>query len=276
MKLRKFVVSFLACSIALSLAVGLTGCGAQKQGPVKEGSIVVGASPSPHAQILEAVSEQLAQKGYQLEIKEFTDYIMPNTALEDGELDANFFQHQPYLTDFNEKNGTKLVSAAAIHFEPLGIYGRKTADLADLPEGAQIAVPNDTTNEARALWLLQAQGIIEVDEQADLEATKQDITSNPKNVEIVEMEAAQLPRALADVDFAVINGNYAVAAEIADQVLVTEDKDSEAAKQYANIVAVREGDENREDIKALVEALQSDEVKAYIEETFGSTVIPVF
>lgn len=276
MKLRKFVVSFLACSIALSLAVGLTGCGAQKQGPVKEGSIVVGASPSPHAQILEAVSEQLAQKGYQLEIKEFTDYIMPNTALEDGELDANFFQHQPYLTDFNEKNGTKLISAAAIHFEPLGIYGGKTADLADLPEGAQIAVPNDTTNEARALWLLQAQGIIEVDEQAGLEATKQDITSNPKNVEIVEMEAAQLPRALADVDFAVINGNYAVAAEIADQVLVTEDKDSEAAKQYANIVAVREGDENREDIKALVEALQSDEVKAYIEETFGSTVIPVF
>ena len=276
MKLRKFVVSFLACSVALSLAVGLTGCGAQKQGPVKEGSIVVGASPSPHAQILEAVSEQLAQKGYQLEIKEFTDYIMPNTALEDGELDANFFQHQPYLTDFNEKNGTKLVSAAAIHFEPLGIYGGKTADLADLPEGAQIAVPNDTTNEARALWLLQAQGIIEVDEQAGLEATKQDITSNPKNVEIVEMEAAQLPRALADVDFAVINGNYAVAAEIADQVLVTEDKDSEAAKQYANIVAVREGDENREDIKALVEALQSDEVKAYIEETFGSTVIPVF
>ena len=276
MKLRKFVVSFLACSIALSLAVGLTGCGAQKQGPVKEGSIVVGASPSPHAQILEAVSEQLTQKGYQLEIKEFTDYIMPNTALEDGELDANFFQHQPYLTDFNEKNGTKLVSAAAIHFEPLGIYGGKTADLADLPEGAQIAVPNDTTNEARALWLLQAQGIIEVDEQAGLEATKQDITSNPKNVEIVEMEAAQLPRALADVDFAVINGNYAVAAEIADQVLVTEDKDSEAAKQYANIVAVREGDENREDIKALVEALQSDEVKAYIEETFGSTVIPVF
>lgn len=276
MKLRKFVVSFLACSIALSLATGLTGCGAQKQGPVKEGSIVVGASPSPHAQILEAVSEQLAQKGYQLEIKEFTDYIMPNTALEDGELDANFFQHQPYLTDFNEKNGTKLVSAAAIHFEPLGIYGGKTADLADLPEGAQIAVPNDTTNEARALWLLQAQGIIEVDEQAGLEATKQDITSNPKNVEIVEMEAAQLPRALADVDFAVINGNYAVAAEIADQVLVTEDKDSEAAKQYANIVAVREGDENREDIKALVEALQSDEVKAYIEETFGSTVIPVF
>lgn len=276
MKLRKFVVSFLACSIALSLAVGLSSCGAQKQGPVKEGSIVVGASPSPHAQILEAVSEQLAQKGYQLEIKEFTDYIMPNTALEDGELDANFFQHQPYLTDFNEKNGTKLVSAAAIHFEPLGIYGGKTADLADLPEGAQIAVPNDTTNEARALWLLQAQGIIEVDEQAGLEATKQDITSNPKNVEIVEMEAAQLPRALADVDFAVINGNYAVAAEIADQVLVTEDKDSEAAKQYANIVAVREGDENREDIKALVEALQSDEVKAYIEETFGSTVIPVF
>ena len=234
------------------------------------------ATPAPHCEVLEICKDILAEKGITLDIQEYDDYIIPNNVVEDGQCDANYFQHQPYLTDFNEKNGTKLVSAAAIHFEPLGIYGGKTADLADLPEGAQIAVPNDTTNEARALWLLQAQGIIEVDEQAGLEATKQDITSNPKNVEIVEMEAAQLPRALADVDFAVINGNYAVAAEIADQVLVTEDKDSEAAKQYANIVAVREGDENREDIKALVEALQSDEVKAYIEETFGSTVIPVF
>lgn len=272
MKLRKIAASLIACSLVLSLVA----CGSGKSGPVKEGSLVVGASPSPHAEILQAASSLLEEKGYKLEVKEFTDYVMPNTALDEGELDANFFQHQPYLTDFNEKNGTKLVSAGAIHFEPLGIYGGRTADLSQLADGAQIAVPNDTTNEARALQLLQAQGILTIDEKAGLEATKQDITDNPKNVQIVEMEAAQLPRALADVDFAVINGNYAVSAGIADQVLVTEDKDSQAAQQYANVVAVREGDENREDIKALVEALQSEEVRQFIEEKYGATVVPVF
>jgi D-methionine transport system substrate-binding protein len=272
MKLRKIAASLFACSLAFSLAA----CGSSKGGPVKEGSIVVGASPSPHAEILQAAGSLLEEKGYKLEVKEFTDYVMPNTALDEGELDANFFQHQPYLTDFNEKNGTKLVSAGAIHFEPLGIYGGRTADLSQLPDGAQIAVPNDTTNEARALQLLQAQGILTIDEKAGLEATKQDILENPKNVEIIEMEAAQLPRALADVDFAVINGNYAVSAGIADQVLVTEDKESQAAQQYANVVAVREGDQEREDIKALVEALQSEEVRQFIEEKYGATVVPVF
>lgn len=272
MKLRKIAASLIACSLVLSLAA----CGSGKSGPVKEGSLVVGASPSPHAEILQAASSLLEEKGYKLEVKEFTDYVMPNTALDEGELDANFFQHQPYLTDFNEKNGTKLVSAGAIHFEPLGIYGGRTADLSQLADGAQIAVPNDTTNEARALQLLQAQGILTIDEKAGLEATKQDIIENPKNVEIVEMEAAQLPRALADVDFAVINGNYAVSAGIADQVLVTEDKESQAAQQYANVVAVREGDQEREDIKALVEALQSEEVRQFIEEKYGATVVPVF
>lgn len=272
MKLRKIAASLFACSLILSLAA----CGSSKTGPVKEGSIVVGASPSPHAEILQAASGLLEEKGYKLEVKEFTDYVMPNTALDEGELDANFFQHQPYLTDFNEKNGTKLASAGAIHFEPLGIYGGRTADLSQLADGAQIAVPNDTTNEARALQLLQAQGILTIDEKAGLEATKQDIIENPKNVEIVEMEAAQLPRALADVDFAVINGNYAVSAGIADQVLVTEDKESQAAQQYANVVAVREGDQEREDIKALVEALQSEEVSQFIEEKYGATVVPVF
>lgn len=272
MKLRKIAASLFACSLAFSLAA----CGSSKGGPVKEGSIVVGASPSPHAEILQAAGSLLEEKGYKLEVKEFTDYVMPNTALDEGELDANFFQHQPYLTDFNEKNGIKLVSAGAIHFEPLGIYGGRTADLSQLPDGAQIAVPNDTTNEARALQLLQAQGILTIDEKAGLEATKQDILENPKNVEIIEMEAAQLPRALADVDFAVINGNYAVSAGIADQVLVTEDKESQAAQQYANVVAVREGDQEREDIKALVEALQSEEVRQFIEEKYGATVVPVF
>lgn len=272
MKKNRWTAILLTAALTLSLA----GCGSDKAGPVKEGSIVVGASPSPHAEILEVISDRLAEQGYTLEITEFTDYVMPNTALEEGELDANFFQHTPYLEDFNEKNGTHLVSAGAIHFEPLGIYGGRTADLSELADGAQIAVPNDTTNEARALQLLQAQGILEIDPEAGLEATKQDITANPHNIEIVEMEAAQLPRTLSDVDFAVINGNYAVAAGIADQVLVTEEKTSEAAQQYANIVAVRQGDEDREDIRALVQALQSDEVRTFIEQTYGNTVVPVF
>lgn len=272
MKKNRWTAVLLTAALILSLA----GCGGDKTGPVKEGSIVVGASPSPHAEILEVISDQLAEQGYTLEITEFTDYVMPNTALEEGELDANFFQHKPYLDDFNEKNGTHLVSVGAIHFEPLGIYGGKTADLSELADGAQIAVPNDTTNEARALQLLQAQGILEIDPEAGLEATKQDITANPHNVEIVEMEAAQLPRTLSDVDFAVINGNYAVAAGIADQVLVTEEKTSEAAQQYANIVAVREGNEDREDIQALIQALQSEEVRTFIEQTYGNTVVPVF
>ena len=271
----------LALALAGVLVVGaLTGCGSSKsessEKKTDDKKITVAASATPHAEILEEAKTLLKDKGYELEVKVFDDYVQPNNVVESGEFDANYFQHVPYLEQFNEEKGTHLVVAGKIHYEPFGIYPGTKKDLKDIAKGDKIAVPNDTTNEARALWLLQAQGIIEVDEQAGLEATKQDITSNPKNVEIVEMEAAQLPRALADVDFAVINGNYAVAAEIADQVLVTEDKDSEAAKQYANIVAVREGDENREDIKALVEALQSDEVKAYIEETFGSTVIPVF
>ena len=271
----------LALALAGVLVVGaLTGCGSSKsessEKKTDDKKITVAASATPHAEILEEAKTLLKDKGYELEVKVFDDYVQPNNVVESGEFDANYFQHVPYLEQFNEEKGTHLVVAGKIHYEPFGIYPGTKKDLKDIAKGDKIAVPNDTTNEARALWLLQAQGIIEVDGQAGLEATKQDITSNPKNVEIVEMEAAQLPRALADVDFAVINGNYAVAAEIADQVLVTEDKDSEAAKQYANIVAVREGDENREDIKALVEALQSDEVKAYIEETFGSTVIPVF
>ena len=267
----------ITVSLAAALAIGaITANGVLVSADAEKGTIKVAASATPHAEILEEAKPILEKEGWDLEVTVFDDYVQPNLVVESGDFDANYFQHIPYLDNFNEEQGTHLVNAGGIHYEPFGIYPGTKKDLKDIAKGDKIAVPNDTTNEARALWLLQAQGIIEVDEQAGLEATKQDITSNPKNVEIVEMEAAQLPRALADVDFAVINGNYAVAAEIADQVLVTEDKDSEAAKQYANIVAVREGDENREDIKALVEALQSDEVKAYIEETFGSTVIPVF
>ncbi|MEG1994035.1 MAG: MetQ/NlpA family ABC transporter substrate-binding protein, partial [Oscillospiraceae bacterium] len=189
---------------------------------------------------------------------------------------ANFFQHKPYLDNFNEKNGTDLSSAAAIHFEPLGIYPGKTATLEEIQDGAVIAVPNDTTNEARALQLLVALGLIEMDKDAGLEATPHDITSNPKNLEIMEIEAAQVPRTLPDVDFGVINGNYALAAEVNETVLETEASDSEGAKQYANIIAVKTGNEDNELIKALIEALETEDVKNFMNEKYGVTVVPVF
>lgn len=243
-----------------------------------KGTITVGASPTPHAEILEAAKPVLAEEGYDLEVVEFTDYVQPNLNLESGELDANFFQHQPYLDDFNKENGTNLASIAAIHYEPLGIYPGKTATLDALADGAKVAVPNDTTNEARALLLLEAQGLITVDASAGLAATKNDITENPKKLEIVEIEAAQLARSLQDVDIAVINGNYAIQADlnVAKDALAKEEKDSVAATSYANILAVRVGDENREDLKALAKALKSDTVRQFIEDKYEGSVVPVF
>ena len=185
---------------------------AEKAAPGELKKIVVGASPAPHAEILRAAQEVLAEKGYELDIKEYVDYIQPNLALESGDLDANYFQHLPYLESFNEENGTKLVSAAAIHYEPFGIYAGKTASLEELADGARVAVPNDTTNEARALLLLEAQGLIKLKEGADLTVTKNDIVENPKNLDLYEVEAAQIPRVVEDVDIAVINGNYAIEA----------------------------------------------------------------
>ncbi len=236
----------------------------------------VGASPAPHAEILEFVKDQLKEKGIDLQIIEFTDYVLPNNALDSGELDANYFQHKPYLDDFNAKNGTKIVSVAAIHYEPFGVYPGKSADINAIPDGAEIAVPNDATNEARALQLLASLKIIELKPDAGLLATVQDITVNPKNAKIIETEAAQLPRALQDVDFAVINGNYVLEAGIADKVLATENKNADGVLQFANILAVKEGDEGREDIKALIAALQSDATKKFIEEKYGASVVPVF
>ncbi|WP_302823078.1 MetQ/NlpA family ABC transporter substrate-binding protein, partial [uncultured Anaerotruncus sp.] len=236
----------------------------------------VGASPAPHAEILEQVKPALAEQGIDLQIVEFTDYVMPNKALDAGDIDANYFQHFPYLENFDAENGTDLVSAAAIHFEPLGVYPGKTASLDALADGATVAVPNDPTNEARALLLLEKLGYIKLTEGAGLEATPLDITENTKNLKFQELEAAQLPNVLPDVDLAVINGNYAVGAGIADSVLTTEDKDSEAAQEFANIIAVRNGDESRDDIKKLVAALESDEVAAFIIEKYSGTVIPVF
>ena len=241
--------------------------------------ITVAASPSPHAQILtEAVAGVLEQDGYTLEVKEFTDYVQPNNVVENGEIDANYFQHQPYLDDFNAENNTHLVSVVAVHYEPFGIYSKQHASLDELAEGAVISVPNDTTNEARALQLLQAQGIITLKEDAGLNATKADIVDNPYNVDIQEVEAAALPPTLDSADFAVINGNYAIPAglNVANDALACEDAASEAAQTFANVIAVKEGAENSEKIQALVKAITSDEVRDYINTTFEGAVVPIF
>ena len=239
--------------------------------------IVVGASPAPHAEILNAAKEVLASKGYELKIVEYTDYVQPNNALDSGDLDANYFQHKPYLDSFNEQNGTNLVSAGAIHYEPFGIYAGKTASLEELPDKATVLVPNDVSNEARALLLLEAQGLIKLKDGVGLEATKNDIVENTKNLDIVELEAAQLPRSISDGDIAVINGNYAIEAGLkVSDALATEDSQSLAAATYGNVVAVREGEESSDATKALVEALTSPEVKQFMEETYEGAVVPLF
>ena len=238
-------------------------------------TITVAASPVPHAEILKAAAELLKAQDITLKVVEFTDYVQPNLVTESGEVDANYFQHAPYLENFNEENGTHLVSVAAIHYEPLGIYPGKTKTLDALADGAKVAVPNDTTNEARALQLLAAQGLITLKDGAGLTATKNDIAENPKNLDIVEMEAAQLPRTLQDVDLAVINGNYAAEAGFssAADALAAEDADSEAAQTYANVVVVKEGHENSPAIKALVAALQSQTITDFITNTYGGAVV---
>lgn len=262
--------------LAAALAVGsLTACGSGSSDAADK-TIVVGASPSPHAEILAEAQKILEKQGYTLEIKEYNDYVQPNVALDAGDLDANYFQHQPYLDQFNAEKKMDLVSAGMIHYEPFGIYAGKTTSLEGLPEGAQVAVPNDATNEARALLLLESQGIIRVKEGEGLNATKQDVIENPKNVEIIEMEAAQIPRSLQDVDIAVINGNYAIGAGLkVSDALACEDSDSIGATTYGNIVAVQKGHESDEKIKALVDALKSSEVKAFMEEKYEGAVVPL-
>ena len=288
--MKKLFALGLASVLSFSLLVGCgstsTSTGSSEAAPTETTEsaspettragekIVIGASTSPHAEILEAAKPLLKEKGYELEIKEFSDYVMPNTALENKELDANYFQHQPYLDDFNKNNGTHLVSVAAIHYEPLGIYAGKSTSLADIKDKAKIAVPNDTTNEARALLLLEEQGLIKLNPEAGLAATAKDIVENPHNIEIVEIEAAQLVRTLQDVDFAVINGNYALQGDLnVNDALAKEEADSVAAQTYANVLVVREGDEAREDIKALVEVLQSKEISDFIDEKYQGSVV---
>lgn len=239
-------------------------------------TISVAASATPHAEILEQAKPLLEEKGYELEVKIFDDYIIPNEVVESGDFDANYFQHIPYLESFNEEKGTHLVDAGDIHYEPFGIYPGKKDSLDDIEEGDTIAVPNDTTNEARALLLLQDNGIIKLKGGVGLEATKNDIEENPHNVEIVELEAAQIPRVVQDMSYVVLNGNYALQADysVAKDSLAYEKSDSEAAKTYVNLIAVKEGNEDSEAIKALVEVLKSDEIKEYINETYDGAVIP--
>ena len=216
--------------------------------------IKVGAGVTPHAEILREIQDDLEKKGYALEVVEYNDYVLPNTALEDGDLDANYFQHKPYLDDFNAENGTHIVGVANVHFEPLGIYAGKTKSLADLKDGAGVAVPNDTTNEARALLLLEQEGLIKLKEKAGLQATILDIQENPLNLKIKELEAAQVARAVSDVDIACINGNYAIEAGL-EEAIALESAESEAAETYANLIAVKEGNEDTEKTQALVEAV---------------------
>lgn len=247
------------------------------QTPVEEkGSITVAASPTPHAEILEKAAEILAAEGWTLEVTEFEDYVQPNLVVDSGEIDANYFQHIPYLDDFNEENGTSLVSVAGIHYEPFGIYPGTKASLDDVEDGDTIAVPNDTTNEARALLLLQDNGLITLKSGAGLKATVLDIESNPLNLKIQELEAAQVSRVKDEVALVVLNGNYALEAgfSVGKDAIAYETSDSEAAKTYVNVIAVKEGNENNEGIQALVKVLKSDEIKNYINDTYDGAVIP--
>ena len=241
-----------------------------------KGTITVAASPTPHAEILEQAKSILAEEGWTLEVKEFQDYVQPNLVVESGEFDANYFQHIPYLENFNEEQGTHLVNAGGIHYEPFGIYPGTKSSLDDIAEGDTIAVPNDTTNEARALLLLQDNGILKLKDGAGLTATVLDIEENPYNVEILELEAAQVPRVKDEVAYVVLNGNYALDAgfSVAKDSLAYEKSDSDAAKTYVNVIAVKEGNENSEKILALVGVLKSDAIRQYINDTYDGAVVP--
>ena len=264
--MKRVLASIAAATLTLALAAPAAA----------EGTIKIAASPTPHAEILEAAKSILADEGWDLEVTEFEDYVQPNLVVESGDFDANYFQHVPYLESFNEEKGTHLVDAGDIHYEPFGIYPGTKKSLDELEDGDTIAVPNDTTNEARALLLLQDNGVLTLKEGAGLTATVNDIESTTKDIKIQELEAAQVPRVLNEVAFAVINGNYAVEAglSVADDAIAYEASDSEAAKTYVNIIAVKEGNENNEGIVALVDALKSDEIKDFINETYNGAVIP--
>lgn len=266
--MKKLLTVTLSALLALSL---LSGCGSSN---TESTTLKVGASITPHAEILEQCKPILEEQGIELEIVEYTDYVQPNTAVEEGDLDANYFQHVNYLNWFNEDYGTHLVSACTVHYEPFGIYGGRCKDLNKLKDGAIVSVPNDTTNEARALLLLNDRGLITLKNKS-LTATRLDISSNPKNLKIEEIEAPQLVRSLPDVDISIINGNFAMLGGLkVKDALAAEKNDSLAAATFANIIAVRAGDENRPDLKALCEVLKSDQIKKFMQDKYQGGVVP--
>ncbi|MFE4451034.1 MetQ/NlpA family ABC transporter substrate-binding protein [Streptomyces sp. NPDC056796] len=280
--MRRNIKITAAAAATAALAFGLSACGTDSDPAAKGGAgadtskaLVVAASPTPHADILNYVKKNLADKaGLKLEVKEFTDYVLPNTATENGQVDANFFQHKPYLDDFNKKNKTHIVPVVDVHLEPLGLYSRKVKDVKDIKPGQTIAVPNDTTNEGRALQLLAENGLITVKDGVGTNAKLSDITDK-KGLEFKEIEAATVPRALDDVDAAVINGNYAIEADLkpGQDSLVLEKADG---NPYANFLAVKEGNEDDPRVQKLAKLLNSDEVKKYIEDTYKGSIIPAF
>ena len=273
---------FGAFLLAGVLAIGtLTGCGStDKKAEGSTGStdskvIKVAASATPHAEILEEAKPLLEKEGYALEVTVFDDYVQPNEVVDSGDFDANYFQHAPYMEQFNKEKGTKLVDAGDIHYEPFGIYPGTKKSLDEIADGDEIAVPNDTTNEARALLLLQDNGIIKLKDGAGLTATVNDIAENPHNIKIVELEAAQVARVTGETAFVVLNGNYALQAgySVKKDALAYEAADSEAAKTYVNIIAVKDGNQDSDAIKALVKVLKSDDIKKFIDEKYDGAVI---
>lgn len=279
---RGFILTAAAASSAILLGSALTGCGSTgsssgANGPGAAKRLTVAASPTPHAKILsEFAAPKLKDQGIELTVKEYTDYIIPNQVTSSGEVDANYFQHINYLDNYNEKNGTDLVGVAAIHYEPFGIYAGTSSDLLSIADGAQIAVPNDPTNEGRALLLLQQEKIIRLSNPNDLEATATSVADNPHNVRLVEVEAAAVPRQLQDVNFAVINGNYAIEAGMhASDALAVESAQGVAVQQYANYIVTTPDKKDDEHIAALVKVLTSDDFKKYLSDTYGKDVLPV-
>lgn len=275
---RSLIVSACAGLSLLALG-GLTACGGSgAAGSADDSVITVAASPAPHAQILtDFAAPRLAEQGIELKVKEYTDYIQPNKDTASGAVDANYFQHITYLENSNAENGTDLVSAGLIHYEPFAVYAGTSSDLNAIADGATIAIPNDPTNEGRALLLLQDLGLISLSDPDNLEATPKDIKDNPHNIKFQELEAAALPRALSSVDFAVINGNYAIEAgyHVSD-ALAHESSDSLAVEKYANIICVAKGSEDKKAVRALVEVLTSEDFKSYLEEHYGEDVLPAF
>ena len=270
---------FFAILLAGVLTVGLAACDgsddtAADDSNNEEITLRIGAVPTPHAEILKAAKDELAEKGVKLDIVEFTDYVQPNLATESGDLDVNYFQHLPYLEQFNQEQGTHLVPIAKVHYEPMSIFGGTVTDLNNIPDGTKVGIPNDATNGGRALLLLEANGLIKLDPDAGITATKLDVVENPHNLEFVEMEAAQLPLSLSDLGLAVINANYAIQNELTG-ALAVEDAQSEAAQTYANLIVVKEGNENLPGLAELVEVLHGQTITDFINNTYGGAVAPI-